>query len=175
MGLITDPTREASAFVAAEAITLAEELAGLPDSASDDPIADPRTYAVIEGALLFMIGGYDINAVAAIGRMGEPPLVDAASIASGLRRSGGRLLRRINAFCQGRLGPLGDGEGAPHLTDQPATLDALEWGNSDAPIRRTLRRTRLLPRMACGRWSVDAALTPGFDRFEIPVRPSRTR
>lgn len=121
---VDDTTREASAFVAGEALTLMEELAGAPDAPAGDPVLDPRTYALIEGGLLFIIGGYDINAVAALARAHEPLVTDGA-VADGVRsRSGSRLLRRIVALCRGQLGDLGDG-GPPTLAEQPPLLDAL--------------------------------------------------
>jgi hypothetical protein len=121
---VDDATREASAFVAGEALTLMEELASPLDLPSRDPILDPHTYGLVEGALLFLIGGYDINAVAAVARTHIPPVIDGASAEAMRQRSGGRLLRRILALCRGNVAPLGDGE-PPAGSDQPALLDAL--------------------------------------------------
>ena len=104
-------TVEASAFVAAEALALWGRLASYSKDVpqSPDPIQDHRTYALIESALLYMIGGYDINAVATIAGTAEVTST-VPDDALGMRcLSGRRLWRRIDSFCRGTIRPLADG------------------------------------------------------------------
>lgn len=57
--------RDASAFVAAEALALLTTLAAPSEGASDsDILLDEAVYTAIEAGLLYMIGGYDANAIA---------------------------------------------------------------------------------------------------------------
>lgn len=119
-------TREASAFVAAEALSLVAELspAGAPENVSSDPLQDARAYALFESALLFMIGGYDVNAVAVMSRL--PSSTDA--VGNGAyevrSRSGARLRRRLEALCRGEVNPIADVP-PPALGECPLLLDDL--------------------------------------------------
>jgi|GEM_PF-806023 len=108
---IPTATVEACAFVAAEALALWGSLASYSEDLSQapDPIQDQRTYSLMESALLYMVGGYDINAVAAIAGTAEAKAA-IGDDAFGVRcRSGRRLWRRIDAFCRCAVGQLADG------------------------------------------------------------------
>ncbi len=100
---------EASAFVAAEALALFARLVERGDSGAsvDDPIQDQYSYAVAESALLYMIGGYDINATAAFVTAREPAAPLLEDDERGNRcRSGRWLWMRVSAFCSGRIAAL---------------------------------------------------------------------
>lgn len=119
-------TREASAFVAAEALSLVAELSppSQPEDVAGDSLNDPRTYALIESALLFMIGGYDINAVAVVSQLPVAEAPEGEGIHVVRCRNGARLRRRIEALCRGQLNPLDDGS-APELGECPVLFEDL--------------------------------------------------
>lgn len=131
--LIADSTLSASAFVAAEALSLLEEIsrgepnplaAGPITAALQDPLQDPVQYALIESALLYMVGGYDINAAAAVSRVREPALPVGTTAADLRNRSGARLFRRVVALCRGDVSVVGGD--VPHpMGEQPPLLDEL--------------------------------------------------
>jgi DEAD/DEAH box helicase len=68
------PTIRACAFVAAEALMIAQQLAPLPDRQGRYPIfGRVGRFEQVEAALLYLIAGYDANAALAVTDLGEPP------------------------------------------------------------------------------------------------------
>lgn len=62
----SEDVKDASAFVAAEALFLSLLSTSEDDDSNLVPLLKPRIYKAIEAALLYMIGGYDINAASAV-------------------------------------------------------------------------------------------------------------
>ena len=67
---------------------------------------DRQSYALIESALLYMIGGYDINAIAAVSRLSGFSGSDDEGAFSLRQREGRRLLRRILSLCHANIAPV---------------------------------------------------------------------
>ncbi|MFJ1541881.1 DEAD/DEAH box helicase [Micromonospora chalcea] len=68
------PTIRACAFVAAEALMIAQQLAPLPDRQGRDPVfGRAGRFEHVEAGLLYLIAGYDANAALAARGLGEPP------------------------------------------------------------------------------------------------------
>jgi hypothetical protein len=108
-GLEVPPnTRQASAFVAAEALALLAELAHHEEDSAiiDDPILDGSTYAKLESGLLYMIGGYDVNAVAATASLRVFKANEGPGLAAARQRAGIRLCNRVVALCRGDIHPI---------------------------------------------------------------------
>lgn len=122
-GLLIEPqVVQASAFVAAEALAV---LASLRDKGGfqlevNDPLQNESIYTAIESGLLYILGGYDINAVAAVAPIAEQALSGTTATA----RSGRSLVHRIVALCRGDLSPINETLSASD-TDQPALLEIL--------------------------------------------------
>jgi hypothetical protein len=110
---LAESARSASAFVAAEALALsAVLLANAPvlaedeesSEAADDPIQDGRAYAHIESGLLYMIGGYDINAVAVVADLQVPRAPEHGDAYWVSRcRAGGALMTALLHLCRGEI------------------------------------------------------------------------
>jgi len=104
------PTTEvetACAFVAAEALYLLTRFYNFqPDTQQpEDPILQEPIYTLIEAALLYMIGGYDINAVAVVNEL-RPPEIDndvPTEIYRGRLNNASALLSRLILFCGGNV------------------------------------------------------------------------
>ncbi|MBI5933862.1 MAG: DEAD/DEAH box helicase [Chloroflexi bacterium] len=97
----------ACAFVAAEALyLLAKFYRFQPDPQQlDDPILQEPIYLMIEAALLYMIGGYDINAVAVVNELRLPDVVNElpTEIYTGRLNNAKALLSRLMLFCSGNV------------------------------------------------------------------------
>lgn len=92
-----------SAFVGGEALALLDMLspASEGDFDSTDPIQNPRIYAAIESALLYMVGGYDINATSVVRDIVPHHRVEAVDMASARTVNAWHLIGRIRALCRG--------------------------------------------------------------------------
>jgi hypothetical protein len=121
----------ACAFVAAEAIALLGELQSattIEQLATDmDVVCDERQYARVEAALLYILGGYDIDAVAVASRLPEyfPPAASEA-LPVAISRNALYLIARLRAMCLGDLHP--PSQYTPPYTgfpEQPVVYEAL--------------------------------------------------
>lgn len=123
---IDERTRAASAFVAAEALSLLSALYPVAPAAEtpDDPVRDARLYTTVESALLYMIGGYDVNAVAAVSSVPKFVIADPRNAYETRTRAGKRLLRRVSWLCQGIINHDEDGR-VFFMPQQPALLNVL--------------------------------------------------
>lgn len=96
----------ASAFVAAEALSLLSALLADSDEAVDgDPLREGSNYLSVESALLYMIGGYHINAVSVV-RDIEVPAVGSGEmldIQGACLANAAYVLDRIIALCCGQV------------------------------------------------------------------------
>ncbi len=104
--------RSASAFVAAEALALYGALRLTPDvdvddelsEATRDPIQDAAIYAHIESGLLYILGGYDINAVAVVADVQVAPIPESGDPPYLLRYRAGRgLVLALLGLCRGEI------------------------------------------------------------------------
>jgi hypothetical protein len=121
----------ACAFVAAEAIALLGELQAAaateqqPEAA--DVICDERQYARIEAALLYMLGGYDVDAAALARNLPEfVPAPGVEPLAAATPRNALYLLSRLRAMCLGDIHP--PTQSVPPYTgfaDQPPEYETL--------------------------------------------------
>ena len=108
---------EACAFVAAEALALLAQIPAIPDAAQPDApqeqavaefvvdaMQEIHTAVTIEAGLLYLIGGYDVNAVALVRdlpSLAERPLQTLRDA----RLHNAEVLReRLKDFCSGRVG-----------------------------------------------------------------------
>jgi len=109
---VEEQTRAASAFVAAESLLLLASLypEAAPGEDSDDPLQDARLYSSLESALLYMIGGYDVNAVAAVAEVPKFNITTPSDAHETRCRAGRRLLRRIVCLCRGIINYSKDGD-----------------------------------------------------------------
>jgi hypothetical protein len=107
-------TESACAFVAAEAVFFLHEIESNVPLVSDevrrvygsipkDPLFEATNYLKVESALLYMIGGYDVNAGTLAERL--PPFTSSASnsLSGALADNSSYLLSRIKAFCVGAV------------------------------------------------------------------------
>lgn len=97
----------ACAFVAAEALYLLTKFNNFqPDTQQpEDPVLQEQIYTLVEAALLYMIGGYDINAVAVVNEL-RPPNLDnevPTEIYGGRLHNANALLSRLILFCSGNV------------------------------------------------------------------------
>jgi hypothetical protein len=96
----------ASAFVAAEALFLLAALSvDIEEPSVEDPLLEGSNYVVIESALLYMIGGYDINAVSIVRNLEVPDvgLEEAEGIDGARLINAAYVLSRIVALCRGEV------------------------------------------------------------------------
>lgn len=129
-GVDLDVQVEAScAFVAAEALALLAQIPPIPEAVelpdpnheqeADDLLLDAmqeiKSVVAIEAGLLYLIGGYDVNAVALVRNL--PSLVQRPiQTLRDARLYNAEVLReRLKDFCSGRVGT--------NLTGQPTTLN----------------------------------------------------
>ncbi|MFW6116636.1 MAG: DEAD/DEAH box helicase, partial [bacterium] len=105
--------REASAFVAGEALSLLShlQLEAQAEAMGEDPMRDEATYVAVEAALLYMIGGYDINAFSTVrdlaATQGLSESVQDSQLPS--RLNGQYLLDRLLRLCRGNVRRSSDG------------------------------------------------------------------
>lgn len=101
--------RSATAFVAAEALALLSELPRpVPVQPQIEEQPDPfqlqNNYTALEAGLLYMIGGYDINAATAVRSiLISSETSEGRDFATALRVNGAYLVERILRLCQGNL------------------------------------------------------------------------
>lgn len=109
---VAEVTRTASAFVAAEALALYGALrltaeVDVDDELSEtdrDLVQDATIYAHIESGLLYMLGGYDINAVAVVADVQVAPIPESGDSPYLLRyRAGHRLVLALLGLCKGEI------------------------------------------------------------------------
>jgi hypothetical protein len=106
-GIVTqEDTLSASAFAAAEALSLLTE--NTPDTTAAeglDAIQQPANYRQIETALLYLIGGYDINA--STSAKGLPDYVSGGgnALVAATAQNASYLVERIKALCRGDVRP----------------------------------------------------------------------
>lgn len=97
--------RRASAFVAGEALSLLSQLRleAQAETLGEDPMRDEATYVAVEAALLYMIGGYDINAFSALRDLAAAPGLseDVQQSQSPSCVNGRYLLDRLLRLCRG--------------------------------------------------------------------------
>jgi hypothetical protein len=106
----------ACAFIAGEAVALLAELLA-PVSDNLDAVRDTRHYVRVEAALLYMIGGYDINAAAVVRELPEfAQTVEPENLRTATARNGSYLVSRLRAMCLGEL----------RATDQIVPFEGLE-------------------------------------------------
>ncbi|MFN0075537.1 MAG: DEAD/DEAH box helicase [Prosthecobacter sp.] len=135
-GVESEPrVEEACAFVAAEALALLSQMLPAPtvDVTADeaetgayqgilpDAMQETATNVAIEAALLYLIGGYDINAVALVRDI--PPVVQrpVQSVRDARLHNAEVLRQRLIDFCSGRVGTNLVGQSIP-LQGGPAQL-----------------------------------------------------
>ncbi|TAK27031.1 MAG: DEAD/DEAH box helicase [Myxococcaceae bacterium] len=100
------PSVAASAFVAAEALALSSQLsarASLAPSVEEDAISHTATYAALEAAILYMVGGYDINAVAVLQPIPVEQPTGAPASEEDVVYFGRLLCARLMDLCRGRI------------------------------------------------------------------------
>lgn len=102
----TAPDKElttACAFVAAESLAMLSELCVNPeeDAPQLDVLQTPQNYMAIESALLYMIGGYDINASSMVERVRDDLLPAGDDLESAQLSLASYLLNRIRNLCRG--------------------------------------------------------------------------
>lgn len=127
---------EACAFVAAEALALlsqmsppptddgtAESLEQAESSSSFDAMQEAGTAVGIEAALLYLIGGYDINAVALVRELPSINPRPIQSVRDARFRNAEVLRQRLKDFCSGRVGMNLAGQSTP-LQGGPSQLYA---------------------------------------------------
>jgi hypothetical protein len=95
----------ACAFVAAEALSL---LSSWPrEKIEAHTISDPlfrfEVYTAVESALLYMIGGYDINASSTVRDLAIPEVGKIETISDFRTANSAYVLSRTVAFCQGKV------------------------------------------------------------------------
>lgn len=96
----------ASAFVAAEALFLLGELPVQARSPLlEDPILQESTYSGIEAAILYMIGGYDVDAVSVVKDLKVHNFdgTELDSIYAVRLNNANALLLRLQSFCLGKV------------------------------------------------------------------------
>ncbi|MBV6505493.1 MAG: hypothetical protein ILNGONEN_01055 [Syntrophorhabdaceae bacterium] len=95
----------ACAFVAAESLALLSALSSLPEDQLQhgDPLQNIRTYIAIESALLYMIGGFDVNAASVVREVSPLSISQGNDIHSARIANSSYLLERILAFCRGDI------------------------------------------------------------------------
>jgi superfamily II DNA/RNA helicase len=131
---ISRDVADASAFTAAEALSL---LAMLPpvDAAADappakDPLKNVGHYCRIEAGLLYLISGYDINAVAVVRDL---PVYDPGPggeyLAEATLRNAHYLVSRLHAFCAGDVRPATHPTPYTGLDEQPVRYESILLDN----------------------------------------------
>ncbi|MFZ5497062.1 MAG: DEAD/DEAH box helicase [Verrucomicrobiota bacterium] len=120
--------REASAFAAAEAMAILAQLplAEMPtqEEESVDALRDADNYSCIEAGLLYLIGGYEINAVAAVRTLPVYERRAADGLEEALRQNAAYLVFRLQAFCSGNA--RAPASGVPYTGFEEAPDDAEE-------------------------------------------------
>ena len=122
----------ACAFVAAEAIALVGGLlvveeVELQSPVGDDPLRDSQHYARLEAALLYMIGGYDINAAARVQELPDfQPAGQVETLVAAAAQNALYLISRLKAFCRGDVRPIAQPY-PPYsgMEDQPSIYEEL--------------------------------------------------
>ncbi|NTX14567.1 DEAD/DEAH box helicase [Myxococcus sp. CA056] len=125
---IASRATQAAAFVAAEALSLLAKLVSFDVTPSRpiDPIQDERAYTLIESALLFIIGGYDINASAVVREFSEPLSATENTPAGQRIQSGQKLWQRIKALCEGRITQFSDQNTSDRSTETNSLADTID-------------------------------------------------
>ena len=101
---LSDDIERACAFVAAESLSLLAMLSQPGEIAPDrDLLLQETNYASVEAALLYMIGGYDINAASVIRNVNTPDvrLEEAEPMAAVRLTNSAHVLHRISQLCLG--------------------------------------------------------------------------
>jgi hypothetical protein len=100
---IETDVENACAFVAAESLAILGKMISEDKLATFDPLLDTNIYTTIEAALLYMIGGYDINAVSVVGELTIPTfnLNEADEFVTSRVTNAYYVLARIIALCHG--------------------------------------------------------------------------
>lgn len=101
---LSEDTERACAFVAAESLSLLAMLSRPGEIAPDrDLLLQEPNYASIEAALLYMIGGYDINATSIIRNVVIPDIrtEDAEPMATVRQTNSSHVLHRVSQLCRG--------------------------------------------------------------------------
>src|SRR5439155_26710106 len=117
----------ACAFVAAEAVALLAEFdRPVPDALNTDVIRGTSHYVKIEAALLYMIGGYDINAAAIVRDLPDFVEAEAQDLAAATARNSLYLIFRLRALCSGVV-RVPTREAAPYTVfdEQPALFETV--------------------------------------------------
>lgn len=166
----TNPSRgveDASAFVAGESLALLSMLSEPSGGPSpQDPLQQPRNYVALESALLYMIGGYDINALSAVRGIATSDIGtdDTEQGVSPRLMNSAYALRRVIALCRGHVRRPRGAAGVP-----TAGYDRQPGRDSDS--LRDHIRSCLYERMGRG---VDAYLDwlGGYDEARLDVAVS---
>lgn len=111
---VTDEVVTASAFVAAESLSLLKSLMQLPISRSVDVFRNEGNYVSLEAGLLYMIGGYTVNAGAAV----RDIIGLEVSAQSTLGHSSSELVATIKHLCEGHIVDIRTAPQLPHDTDE---------------------------------------------------------
>lgn len=101
---VAENLRNASAFVAAEAISLLSDLSVVDSEKAIDFLFDEHNYNTIESILLYMIGGYDVNASTLANKIQIENSVlsfENADLASLRDYNSRQLTSRIIKYCKG--------------------------------------------------------------------------
>jgi hypothetical protein len=102
---VADDTLAASAFAAAEALSLLIESESGIAVAEADAVQQPASYRQIEAALLYLIGGYDINASTAAKGLPDYILGGENILSAATARNANYLVDRIKALSRGDVRP----------------------------------------------------------------------
>lgn len=98
---VSDEVANACAFVAAESLGLLLELTNHDEAAiSTDVFSNPLNYIAIESALLYMIGGYDINAVSVVSHVKIPLMSNNRDY---IFEYSVTLIERLSLLCKGKI------------------------------------------------------------------------
>jgi hypothetical protein len=101
---IDKEVEEACAFVAAEATSLLIELyKEVPNKENEDALRNIINFLSIESALLYMIGGYDINSITAISKIKIPMFHSNLSNESPVKAYSILLIKNLSELCSGTL------------------------------------------------------------------------
>ena len=126
---------EACAFVAAEALALLTQIPPPPiedepkasreeeeaDGVAVDVMQEIETSVAVEAALLYLIGGYDINAVALVRDLPPPGQRPVQTLRDARLHNAEVLRERLKDFCSGRVGTNLAGQSTP-LQGGPSPL-----------------------------------------------------
>ncbi len=113
-GVPAEPDVEsACAFVAGESLSLlaavSPPLVEVEEPVEEDAIQISTSYVAIEAALLYMIGGYEVNALALVRNLPEPIPREVQTLRDARLSNADYLLERLRDLCSGNVLPVTQG------------------------------------------------------------------